>query len=95
MGMNTWHLWEVAFQQLIGPHHEVALFVALHIQVGHLYVAIYRGWELGVHHRQFECILYVDGIEHGFQIVVTVGAAFHYVQSQVDFCYWKCYHILS
>ena len=35
MGVQTWERGEVLFQQLIGAHHEVALFVAVDVDVRH------------------------------------------------------------
>lgn len=35
---------------------------------------------------EFECVLKVDGVEHGFEVVVSVGAALCDVEPDVYFC---------
>jgi hypothetical protein len=90
MCVHARQVWEIGLQQIISPYHEVTLLVALDVDVGDLEVAIYGTGELLVHGEHLEGIADGDRIEHGFEIVVTVGATLYDVETKIDFSYWKC-----
>ena len=79
-------------QQIVGPHHEVALLVALDGNVCHFQVAVVGRWKCLIHLLHLKGIFQRNGIEDGFQIVVTVGTLLYDVEPQVDLGYWECYH---
>jgi hypothetical protein len=90
MCVHARQVWEIGLEQMISPYHEVTLFVALNVDVSYLEVAIYGTGELLVHGEHLEGIADGDGIEHGFEIVVTVGATLYDVETKIDSSYWKC-----
>jgi hypothetical protein len=59
-------LGKIGLEQIIGPYHEVTLFVAIDVEIGYFEIAIYRAGELLVHGEYLEGIADGDGIEHGF-----------------------------
>ena len=85
---------EVLCQQVVGFHHEVAVIVAVDGNPRCLDVARAFAGEVVVHLVYREGIVERDGVEHGFQIVVSVRAFRHHVESKVDFCAGKYCHIL-
>ena len=79
--MHARHLWEVLLQQVVGPHHQVALLVALDMDICHLQVTVKGRGERLVHHLHLQCILQFYGKKYGFQIVIAVWSAFYDIQS--------------
>ena len=92
MCVHARQLWEIGLELIISSYHKVTLFVALDVEIGYFEIAIYRAGELLVHGEYLEGIANRDGIEHGFKVVLTVGATLYDVETKIDFSYWKCYH---
>jgi len=81
----------VGLQGVVGADDEVALLVAS-VEITYFQVAINVRRECGIHSYYFECILNGHGIENGLEVVVAVGALFHYVQAQVYLRNGECNH---
>ena len=77
-------------QQAISFYHEVVVqlpgyFEAALVQAVFLSAAVMQG-------RNFQGVFYGDGVEHGLQVVVSVGTLGHDIQPQVYFCIRKGNH---
>ena len=90
--MHARHIRKILLQQVVGTHHQVALLVAVDMDVRHLQVAIVLRGELGAHLLHIECIEQGHGEEHRLQVVITISTLLDNVQTEIDLCYRKCYH---
>ena len=91
MGVAAGQVGMVGLQGVVGTDDEVALLVAS-VEVTYFEVAVGGGGERGVHGDDLEGVAEGDGIEDGLEVVVAVGALFHYVQSQVYLRNGECNH---
>ena len=81
----------VGLQGVVGADDEVVLLVA-GVEITYFQVAINFRRECGVHSYYFKGVAEGHGIEDGLEVVVAVGALFHYVQSQVYLRNGECNH---
>ena len=93
MYMHARQLRKVLLQQLIGPHDEIALFVALNHKIGHLQVAIDSRREQLVHRLHFKRVGDGHRIEHGLKVMIAVRPALYHVQAQIDLAVRKGDHL--
>ena len=91
VGVAAGHGGVVGLQGVVGADDEVVLLVA-GVEITYFQVAINFRGECGVHSYYFEGVLNGHGIEDGLEVVVAVGALFHYVQAQVYFRNGECNH---
>lgn len=79
----------ILFQQFVGSDHEVVFRLSFDGRTFHVKrirsIVIFSSCH-------FQCILQVDGVENGFQVVVTVGTFFNNIQAKVYFGIGKCNH---
>lgn len=86
---------EVGGNEVIGLHHEIVRLVAGLKVTADVDVDIPAAGKAVVHLLDFQYISEWSGIENGLNIMETIFAQTHDVQSEVDFATRKRYHSLS